>query len=38
MGHTFTVSVSCGTIKIGGVDKGTDGVNPDSGDTYIYEP
>ena len=29
---------TCGTITIGGVDKGTDGVNPDSGDTYVYQP
>ena len=29
---------TCGTITIGGVDKGTDGVNPASGDTYVYQP
>ena len=28
----------CGTITIGGEDKGTDGVNPASGDTYVYQP
>ena len=30
--------LTCGAITIGGVDKGTDGVNPDSGDTYVYQP
>ena len=27
---------TCGTITIGGVDKGNNGVNPTSGDEYVY--
>ena len=30
--------LTCGTITIGGEGKGTDGVNPASGDTYVYQP
>lgn len=35
---TGSGSQSCGTITIGGVDYGTRGVNPDSSETYVYEP
>ena len=33
------ITLTCGTITIGGVDKGTEGVNPTpDGNTYVYKP